>query len=1296
MLKTPLLIGWRGLSHLTRIVLLGTMLLTLICGSVMLGIRYWVLPDIERYHGVITSAVSDAIGLPVFIGKIEADWQGLRPHLLLSDVRISEKNKSATPVLSLRQVDCVVAWFTLLRGDLRLFSIELDQPEVVVRRDAHGKLHIVGVTLNDQASTSGGMEDWLLHQTFLLVRNGKVTWLDEQLNTPPLVLNKINLLIENHLRHHRFAMNAMPPANLSAKIELQGDFSGRSFSDLKGWAGRLYTRIDYADLSAWRQWLPLPEGISSGRGALRGWVEIGDGKVKQLTADGALADVHAQLGEGLKPLELRTMRGNLDWKGSASGTEFALRLLSLETDEVKLAPIDFALKMSRAAGKKPASGELSANTLDLGELVNLADALPLSQNLRARLVEFAPGGTVSGLHAKWQGEIDQPEHFEVKAKFDELSLRRTAKLPGFSGVSGDLEGSDVSGSLSLNSKNLKLDAPLIMPEPLAFESISGQGHWQIGSQGAEIKFSNVVATNADLAGTVDGRFETLANSPGVIDLSIHLTRAAIRHADRYIPLDALDEETHDWLHSALLEGQTDDFNLQLHGDLNDFPFKDGKKGIFKIQSHFHGGALVYDNEWPRIDNITGELRILGKRLEVIAPSGSTAGVHLQNVSVLLADMVSPDLLLQIRGESDGETSRGLHFIQRSPVHVFIDGFTDTMKARGNGLLKLAVDVPLSGNKPVVVSGSYHLIDNEVDIGEGVPVLYSANGDILFTESSINTRNLKAQILGGPATLEVQSGEDGSIQAKVRGKLNMDWLRKNITHPLLNHFHGGSEWQTDITVQKKLTDVLITSNLTGLESDLPKPFGKKSGDSVPLRFELNSLMPKQDLISFKYGGLLSARILRREEGGDMIVKRGTLNFGGIAKWQKRDGLWITGTLPQVSIEDWSDVLLLPENKTSGGTPPPTIAGADLIIQKLDAYGHSVNGLHILAQNVDNVISAQLASKEINGGVSWQSVGKGKLVARLKNLTLGKEDNLAVTEGGGGETEQTTPQSTVDNLSSNWLPELDLAVDELTWKDKKLGKLELLAHQRGRDWELESMHLTNPDGMLSAEGMYHKVNGKMQTNANLKLGISNAGKMLARFGFPDTVKNGNGKLNADFAWFGTPDDFSFATLNGKLSLETGKGQFLKINPGAGKLLGILSLQALPKHISLDFSDVFSDGFAFDNITGTAVIKRGVMDTQNFRIDGSAANVTMTGQVDLNQETQNLKVRILPTVGNSVSLIGAFAAGPAIGVGAFIVNKILRDPLDKLVSFDYNVTGTWDNPSVNRNGPVANDQSGKESNP
>ncbi|MEJ1959113.1 MAG: AsmA-like C-terminal region-containing protein [Nitrosomonadales bacterium] len=203
---------------------------------------------------------------------------------------------------------------------------------------------------------------------------------------------------------------------------------------------------------------------------------------------------------------------------------------------------------------------------------------------------------------------------------------------------------------------------------------------------------------------------------------------------------------------------------------------------------------------------------------------------------------------------------------------------------------------------------------------------------------------------------------------------------------------------------------------------------------------------------------------------------------------------------------------------------------------------MNDLHINARNQGGVLTAQLSAKEINGELSWQPDGEGKLVARLKNLTLGQPESWLSSANDTGKKEEVARLPSLgDDASATEFPALDLKVDDLSWKDKQLGKMELLARQHGSDWQLEHMHITNPDGVLTAHGIYRMAEGKSQTQVNLKLEITDAGKILSRSGYPDSVKDGSGTLEGEFTWRGGPDDFSYATLDGNLKLDTDKGQF-----------------------------------------------------------------------------------------------------------------------------------------------------------
>jgi len=239
--------------------------------------------------------------------------------------------------------------------------------------------------------------------------------------------------------------------------------------------------------------------------------------------------------------------------------------------------------------------------------------------------------------------------------------------------------------------------------------------------------------------------------------------------------------------------------------------------------------------------------------------------------------------------------------------------------------------------------------------------------------------------------------------------------------------------------------------------------------------------------------------------------------------------------------------------------------------------------------------------------------------------------------------------------------------------------LNAVQQDRDWRIEHLKLTNPDSTIAADGLWQGWQTQPRTRMNVRMDMTDIGKTLARWGYPPGVRRGSGKIEGQLSWAGSPADFDVPSLGGQLVVDAAAGQFVKLEPGLAKLLGILSLQALPRRISLDFRDVFSQGFAFDNIIGALKIERGVASTDSFRMQGPSARVVMTGEVDLARETQKLKVRVAPHLSESVAIAGALIGGPVAGVAAFVAQKLLKDPLEQLVAFEYNVTGSWADPRV-----------------
>lgn len=1276
----PVRLLWHSFNWLTRLAIAASAVMAVLIAFSIIVLRYWVLPDIEQYHDRIVASLSGAIGNPVSIGKIESDWQGFTPRISFTDVRI--QNDQHQTALVLPRIDGSVSWLSLFTAELRMASLEIDKPELLIRRDARGNIFINGVALSRQGSDND-LANWLLRQSRMVARDALVVWQDEKRDAPPLVLRSVNVRIESRFSHHLFALSALPPEELATPLDVRGDFYGASFDDLRAWRGELFTRIDYTDVTAWRPWLNLPDEFSRGRGALRGWLWIQGGKLARITADLDLHGVVTRLGGDVPEMEVSSLRGRAAWKEVDNGLEVSTRHLEMRLrNGLELQPTDFYFRAGKETRRQPASGELRANLLQLETVVSLANFLPLDADLRARLDAYAPRGRVANLDVKWIGNPGKLGSYRINGSFDNLALRRVGRMPGFSGLTMEVDGNEKSGRVIINSRRLVVDAPDAMREALSFTTLAGQAGWQRKRGELLVTVDNIAVANDDLAGNLYGSYQTLAGTLGELNLTVALTRGDVRRAARYTPLIALNREGNDWLNGALLAGHTDDFRVRIKGNLSDFPLDGSEDALLEIGGKARDVVLDFDKDWPKIENINGEFWIRGNKLEVKATSATTLGAHLQNVDVTLPDLMSEDLPMELKGEALAASDTFLQYIQQSPVRGYIDGFTDGMHATGNGHLDLSARIPLQGDNPVKVSGSVKVQGNDVDLGAGVPMLRNTRGTLSFSESGMRASGILANILGGLAVINVETGEGGAVHASVKGHSNLDALRNTDPHPVLNYLRGGAAWDTDITVVKKSVQMAINSDLQGVISTLPQPFGKRANEPMPLHVAKSNVVDGQDFITVQLGKLLNVRLARRDENGVMAVKRGTVSFGGQAGRmdargapqppQGKDGVWLTGRLPALSLQGWGS--LARAGDTAEYSFP--IAGVNMVIGKVSGYGLNVDNLSINANKRGEALLARLSSNALNGDVEWQPRGNGKLTARFRNV-LWNEDYVAKTPAQGVKPSPVPPGK---------LPALQIAVENLQMDGKQIGRFELVGHPDGMDWRLRRLNITNPDGSLVGGGIWRGDPAGAQTQFNLLLQISDAGKILARSGYPNTVKGGSGKLVANLSWTGAPDDFNYSSLNGSLNLDTGKGQFLKMDPGAGKLLSILSLQSLPKRIALDFTDVFSEGFQFDSIKGNALVRNGVLDTQDLHLDGSSAKVTMKGSVDLNRETQDLRVRILPTLGDSVSLLSAFAAGPVVGIGTLLANKVLGNPLDKLMSFEYNVTGTWANPNVEKLGQAS----------
>jgi uncharacterized protein (TIGR02099 family) len=495
---------------------------------------------------------------------------------------------------------------------------------------------------------------------------------------------------------------------------------------------------------------------------------------------------------------------------------------------------------------------------------------------------------------------------------------------------------------------------------------------------------------------------------------------------------------------------------------------------------------------------------------------------------------------------------------------------------------------------------------------------------------------------------------------------MDNVRSPGGPAWMQHLKGATDWRGTLALRRKAPHLVVESSLQGIASNLPAPFAKTAGETIPLRIERRPAGAQADRVAFAYGDVVKADLARKNDGKQMVIERGVVRLGaGEVGELDRPGVWVRGSVDRFDFDDW-----LAFGRGGDGDGEFALAGADVTFGELDFFGRRFSKLAVTMAPQSGATQLTFAGREMEGVATWRGEGRGRLNARLKKLVLP-----------AGE-DKPTPAPDKPQVPAGKPPEfpaLDVIVEHFQSGEKQLGRLELTAVPMDRDWKIEKLRLANADAVLTADGLWQGWLTQPRTRMNVRMDVADIGRTLTRWGYPPGVRRGKAKIEGQLSWAGNPQDFDYPTLGGELAIEASNGQFVKLEPGIAKLLGIVSLQALPRRISLDFRDVFSQGFAFDSINGTVRIERGIVSTENFRLIGPSARVVMAGDVDLARETQTLRVRVTPQISESVSIAGALIGGPVAGAAMYLAQKILRDPIEKLVAFEYNVAGNWSDPQV-----------------
>ena len=1320
----------------------------------------WIVPRIDNYRVPLQAQAGRALGVPVRIGALRARSTGLIPALELADVALLDAQGRAA--LSLPRVVVALSPRSLWRFGFEQLYIE--RPELDIRRTAEGRIFIAGLLFADSASGDTSAADWLFDQTEVVVRGGTLRWTDELRSAAPLVLGDVDVLLRNGNWRHRLRIDATPPPAWGERFTLMGRFRQPLLSSHSGawqqWTGQLYadfTRVDAAQL---RHYLPPNVGfnIAQGHGAVRAWVDVARGDIVGASADIALSQVSATLGQQLQPLELARIQGRLSGKRQGGSFEAATHGLQFVTGDGLRWPGGNLRLAHRAAGRASAArSELSADRLDLATLSRIAERLPLGDAAHTALRTYAPQGQVETLQATWQGPFNAQGRYQITARIHGLALGDTPATAastnsgtmGLRGAAVALNMTQAGGKATLRIADGALLLPQIFEDPvLALDKLNTEVHWQIdGAAGTEgqrisVQVGDTHFANADAQGQLRATWRTSdpkksssgARFPGVLELNGSLTRAEATRVHRYLPL-VIPAEARHYVRDGVLAGGANRVAFRVKGDLHDMPFSDPKTGEFRIAAQVQNASYAFvppsvqpagELAWPVLTQLSGELVFERASMQVIGATGMFTGsknIHISQAKTQIADLEHP--VVEVSAQASGLLPEFLDIVKSSPIDGLILHALAQATGSGNADLQLDLRLPIDDLHKSTVRGAVTLTQSDVRMTPDTPALTRARGVVQFSDSGFTLKDVHAQALGGavqlegglqvlPANATPQAiASTSALQMRGQGTASAEGLRQapelGFLAQLAEHASGTAPYTLALTMRRGVPEIAVSTSLQGLAVSLPAPLGKAADSALPMRYTTTltpeSLAPDAPLhedSTLDAGALGSVRYVRDISTPEAArVLRGAIAVGlgaGEAAPLPERGVAANLQAAHIDVDTWEAVLLPADNRQgeaattaapSSDYLPTTLA---LRTGALTLQGRTLHDVVAGGAREGAVWRVNLDARELNGYLEYHQAGaprapNGRLFARLSRLEVPPSADSA------DNTDTAAAVEELLNEQPGSLPALDIAVNDFHLRGRALGRLEVVATNHGsegaqREWHLQTFNLTTPEAALSATGNWALLNpastspdAQRRTVLNFRLDINDSGALLQRFGMADVIRRGKGRMQGQVRWRGAPLSPDYPSMGGQINLNLESGQFLKAEPGLAKLLSVLSLQSLPRRLTLDFRDVFSQGFAFDFVRGDVTLNQGIASTNNLQMKGVNAAVLMEGRANVAEETQNLHIVVVPEINAMTASLVATAINPVIGLGSFLAQMFLRGPLMLAAAQEFHIDGPWADPRVER---------------
>jgi uncharacterized protein YhdP len=385
--------------------------------------------------------------------------------------------------------------------------------------------------------------------------------------------------------------------------------------------------------------------------------------------------------------------------------------------------------------------------------------------------------------------------------------------------------------------------------------------------------------------------------------------------------------------------------------------------------------------------------------------------------------------------------------------------------------------------------------------------------------------------------------------------------------------------------------------------------------------------------------------------------------------------------------------------SSGEAGPGLSALDVTADDTEVFGQHFANMHIVAKPGPRELSLHMDSEAMAGQMTvpneelrrrgitarmdrlwWPAADDAADAAKKGKAAAGAAATTAATVAkaeGGKETAKKPPDTNEAGVAPSSLPPLHLQVSDMRLGKARLGEARLETWPTDEGMHIDQLRAQSKNVQITASGDWNGDEKRSRTHLTMDFASEDVARMFDALGFAGILQGGRTSARLDATWPGGPSALALANMDGTLSVDLANGRILEVQPGVGRLFGLVSVTELPRRLSLDFGDVLGKGFGFDSIKGDFRFADGNATTQNLKIRGPAAEITITGRAGLKARDYDQEVLIVPHVGNSLPVVGALAGGPVGAAAGLAVQGILGRGLNQAARKRYHVTGSWDKP-------------------